>query len=111
MAASEKADRGWGRLALFVGCNVLFGAGLFAHAFLYNFYLDDLGATESVMGGAAAALTAGGLMALLPAGFVVDRLGAGRAYVMAALFAAAGLAAGAFARSHVPIYAAAFGKR
>jgi MFS family permease len=60
------------------------------------------------MGGAAAALTAGGLIALMPAGFMVDRAGPRSSYFTAAFLAAAGLAAGAFARSAPAIYAAAF---
>jgi MFS family permease len=87
---------------------VLFAAGLFSHAFLYNFYLDRLGIGEAVMGGAAAALTAGGLTALMPAGFMVDRAGPRSSYFTAAFLAAVGLAAGAFAQSAPAIYAAAF---
>jgi MFS family permease len=98
----------WRRLALFFACNVLFGAGLFSHAFLYNFYLDGLGVGECVMGGAAAALTAGGLTALLPAGQVVDRLGAGVSYLAAVALGTAGLVAGAFVENTIPIYVAAF---
>ena len=41
---------GWVPVALFFVANVLFGAGLFSHAFLYNFYLDELQLGESVMG-------------------------------------------------------------
>ena len=62
-------------LGLLFGGNVLFAAGLFFHAFLYNFYLDAIGHSEAVMGYAAASLTAGGLAALLPAGKLVDKLG------------------------------------
>jgi len=98
----------WRPLALFFACNVLFGAGLFSHAFLYNFYLEGLGVREGVMGGAAAALTAGGLVALIPAGQVVDRVGAGAGYLVAVALSSAGLVAGAFVESTVPIYAAAF---
>lgn len=98
----------WSVLGLFFGSNVLFGAGLFFHAFLYNFYLDRLGLGESVMGLAAAALTAGGLAALAPAGIVVDRLGVRAAYLSAVALAAAGLTAGAFVVRPLAIYAAAF---
>jgi MFS family permease len=87
---------------------VLFAAGLFAHAFLYNFYLGELGFGEGVMGGAAASLTAGGLTALLPAGRLVDREGAGRAWVLACGTAFAGLAAGAWTESAAGIYGSAF---
>ena len=52
---------------VFLAANVLFGSGLFFHAFLYNFYLDKLGMSPAVMGRAAAALTTGGLVTLLPA--------------------------------------------
>jgi MFS family permease len=97
----------WHRLWLFFTANLLFGAGLFSHAFLYNFYLDDLGLGESVMGLAAAALTAGGLVALVPAGILVDRWGTRVVYVAASVAGAGGLAAGAFVESPWAIYAAA----
>lgn len=103
----RRLDR-WSRLGLFFTANVFFGAGLFFHAFLYNFYLDALGLGESIMGGAAAALTAGGLAALLPAGIVVDRRGTRLTYYVAAGLTAAGLAAGALVEAPLLIYAAAF---
>lgn len=106
-AAGRSAGH-WSAVILFFAANVLFGAGLFVHAFLYNFYLDGLRHSESVFGIAAAALTAGGLFALLPAGLVVDRLGSSIAYVGAASVAAAGLVLGAFVVEPVSIYAAAF---
>lgn len=87
---------------------MLFGAGLYAHAFLYNFYLDALGLSEGVMGLAASLLTAGGLAALVPAGVLVDRAGTRVAYGASALLGAAGLAAGALVREPLAIYAAAF---
>ena len=87
--------------------NVLFAAGLYSHAFLYNFYLTALQLPGRVMGDAAAALTLGGLIALLPAGALVDRVGARRAYLVAALLLAAGLAAGALVTQRASIYAAA----
>jgi MFS family permease len=95
-------------LARFFAANVLFGSGLFAHGFLYNFYLAELNAGPAAMGAAAAALTAGGLAALAPAGILVDRTGPKRTYLLAALVAAAGLMAGAFAESLAALYAAAF---
>jgi len=104
-AAPAASRRG---LVRFFAANVLFGAGLFAHAFLYNFYLQELGAAEGVMGYAAAAITAGGLAALLPAGALVDRLGPRHAYVAAAAVAAAGLLAGALATDIRGLYLAAF---
>lgn len=96
-----------GRVAPIFLANVLFGAGLFAHAFLYNFYLEAAGHGPGVMGNAAAALTAGGLTALVPAGILVDRLGPRAGYGAAAFIAGAGLSAGAFATSPTPIYLAA----
>jgi MFS family permease len=95
-------------LPRFFAANVLFGSGLFAHGFLYNFYLAELNAGPAAMGAAAAALTAGGLAALAPAGVLVDRTGPKRAYVLAAVVAAAGLMAGAFAESLAALYTAAF---
>ncbi len=96
-----------GLVALCIGGNVLFGAGLFFHAFLYNFYLDALRHSEAVMGYAAAALTGGGLAMLLPAGRLVDRRGPRVTMVAAALVAASGLALGAWVATPFPIYAAA----
>ncbi len=87
--------------------NVLFGSGLFFHAFLYNFYVERLGLSEVVMGGAAAALTAGGLVALLPAGLAVDRWGGRPTFLVGSAAATAGLLAGAFAERPLPIYLAA----
>ncbi len=87
---------------------MLFGAGLYAHAFLYNFYLDALGLPEGVMGLAASFLTAGGLAALVPTGVLVDRRGTRVAYGASALLGAAGLAAGALVREPLAIYLAAF---
>jgi MFS family permease len=98
----------WTPLVGFFGANLLFGAGLFAHAFLYNFYLDALQHGEAVMGLAAAALTAGGLTALMPAGILVDRVGAAAAYLVAVALAVAGLVAGALVTQPLFIYAAAF---
>ncbi|UCC26047.1 MAG: MFS transporter [Gemmatimonadales bacterium] len=97
----------WERLWLFFAANILFAGGLFSHAFLYNFYLDDLGLGESVMGLAAAALTAGGLVALVPAGVLVDRRGTRFVYGSAAVAAAVGLAVGGFVESPWAIYGAA----
>lgn len=94
-------------LALLIAANVLFGTGLFFHAFLYNFYLDALGLSERVMGNAAGALTLGGLIALLPAGLLTDRLGARVSLVLAAGVVSAGLAAGALVESPLLVYAAA----
>jgi MFS family permease len=95
-------------LARFFAANVLFAAGLFAHAFLYNFYLESVGEGASLMGGAAASLTAGGLTALIPAGRLVDRRGPAIVYQVATLLAAAGLAASAFVISPAAIYATGF---
>jgi hypothetical protein len=101
-----EAPGGW-RIAAYFAANVLFAAGLFAHAFLYNFYLEGAGHAEGVMGVAAAALTAGGLAALVPAGLITDRLGPSTAFLIAAATCAAGLAAGAVVEGRLPVYAAA----
>src|SRR5688572_20768555 len=91
----------WGQstLAMALAANVLFGAGLFAHGFLYNFYLGDLGFGAKIMGTAAAALTAGGVAALIPAGILIDKWGIRFAYVTAAIVASAGLLLGAVAQT------------
>jgi MFS family permease len=88
------------------GGNVLFGAGLFFHAFLYNFYLDALGHSETVMGYAAASLTAGALAALLPAGKLVDRKGSRLVLWLAALVGAVGLMTSALVTTPAMVYAA-----
>jgi MFS family permease len=95
------------RVAAVIGANVTFATGLFFHAFLYNFYLEALGHPETVMGHAAAALTLGGLVALLPAGVVTDRLGIRASLVAAAAIVSVGLAAGAVVETPMPIYLAA----
>ncbi len=97
----------WSGVLLFFLANTLFAAGLYFHAFLYNFYLQGLGHGEGVMGVAAAALSAGGVLALIPAGILVDRFGVLRAYLGAAFVACAGLAAGALVEDPVPVYLAA----
>lgn len=96
-----------GALIPFFVANVLFGAGLFAHFLLYNFYLERLGFAEGAMGGAAAALTAGGLTALAPVGVAVDRWGTRAVYLAAVAACAAGLALGALAERTWLVLAAA----
>ena len=91
----------------FIAGNLLFGTGLIFHAFLYNFYLDALRLTTVEMGRAAAALTAGGLIMLLPAGPLADRIGLRRTVTLAAVVLAVGLALGAIAASPIAIYGAA----
>ncbi|GMV05529.1 MAG: hypothetical protein AMXMBFR53_18070 [Gemmatimonadota bacterium] len=103
----EGGREDWKGLVPFFGANVLFGAGLFAHAFLYNFYLDALGWGEGAMGAAAAFFTAGGVAALAPAGMALDRWGGRRVYLAAAGLAAGGLAAGAWAERPWAVFAAA----
>lgn len=106
-ARSAWLDR-WRHLGVFFVANVFFGAGLFFHAFLYNFYLDALGLSESTMGAAAAALTAGGLVMLLPAGLLVDVRGSRFTYYLATGLAVTGLVAGALAQTAIAVYTAAF---
>jgi MFS family permease len=93
-------------VSLIVG-NVLFATGLIFHAFLYNFYLEALHLTPEVMGHAAAALTGGGLVMLLPAGLFTDRAGPRAALTAAAVAVSAGLVLGAVAASPLAIYGAA----
>jgi len=108
-ASATRSSRSGGvrPVALCIGGNVVFGGGLFFHAFLYNFYLEALHLGPEVMGYAAAALTAGGLVTLLPAGRLVDRLGPRPAMLLAGGVAAVGLALGAVLATPIPIYAAA----
>src|SRR5260370_12733171 len=91
----------------FLAGSVLFATGLISHAFLYNFYLEALHFSPQVMGHAAAALTAGGLVVLLPAGALGDRVGPRAVVVTAAAVLAIGLALGAVAVAPAAIYAAA----
>jgi MFS family permease len=97
----------WRSLALFFTGNVCLAAGLFVHAFLFNFYLRELGLPASVMGHQAAAITLGGLAALLPAGLVIDRLGSRPALLGGVAITTAGLALTALARTPAAIYPAA----
>lgn len=105
--ASDETD--WRSLALLFSGNVLFAAGLFVHAFLFNFYLRELQLSPSVMGHQVAAMTLGGLCALLPAGVIIDRVGTRAALLGGVVAASAGLALTALARDPAVIYAAAFG--
>lgn len=97
----------WRPLTLFFAGNVCLAAGLFVHAFLFNFYLRELGLPASVMGHQVAAITLGGLLGLLPAGLVIDRLGSRPALLGGVIIATAGLALTALARSPTTIYPAA----
>src|SRR5579872_2356959 len=72
--ASEEREEGRGLARLLVG-NVCLASGLIVHAFSFNFYLRGLGYTATVMGHQVTAMTVGGLIALLPAGAVIDRHG------------------------------------
>ncbi len=105
MSASER--RALGPILSVIAGNVLFGTGLIFHAFLYNFYLEALHLSSDVMGDAAAALAAGGLVTLLPAGAFTDRAGPRAAVATAAVVLAAGLALGAVATTPFAVYAAA----
>lgn len=95
------------RLALFVTGNVLFATGLIFHAFLYNFYLEALAFTPEVMGHAAAALTAGSLVTLIPGGLLADRTSPRTTLLLGAVILAAGLALGAMAATSAAVYGAA----
>jgi MFS transporter, AAHS family, benzoate transport protein len=105
MLATER--RSLGPIVSFIAGNLLFGTGLIFHAFLYNFYLDALHLSSSVMGYAAAALAGGGLVTLLPAGAFTDRAGPRGAVTTAAVVLALGLALGAIATTPSAVYAAA----
>lgn len=94
-------------IAVAITGNLLFGTGLIFHAFLYNFYLEALRHSTLVMGHAAAALTAGGLLVLLPAGALTDRIGARATVIAAAAVLGVGLTLGAVTTAPLPIYAAA----
>src|SRR5439155_13379127 len=72
-----------------------------------NFYLEALHLPTEVMGHAAAALTAGWLITLHPAGVFTYRAGPKSSVTMAAAVLAAGLAVGAVATTPPAVYAAA----
>ena len=94
-------------LVLLIAGNVLFGTGLIFHAFLYNFYLEALNHPVEVMGHAAAALTGGGLVMLLPAGTLADRAGPRAALVGAVALLTLGLVLGAVVVTPPAVYGAA----
>ncbi len=84
--------------------NLLFASGLFFYSFLYEFFLGQLGHSVAVMGYATAATTAGGLLAILPAGLLVDRTGARSAFLVAATMTICGLALSSVAAHPLFIY-------
>lgn len=87
---------------------MLFAAGLIVHAFLFNFYLRELQLPPTVMGHQVAAMTLGGLCALLPAGAVIDRMGTRASLLAGASATVVGLVLTALARNVWLIHAAAF---
>src|SRR5437879_12940849 len=96
MLQTERQGLGKGStVAAVIAGNLLFGTGLIFHAFLYNFYLDALHLPTEVIGHAAAALTAGGLVMLLPAGVLTDRAGPKLSVTNPAAVLAVGLVLGA----------------
>ncbi len=108
MIPTERRGPGkWSAVAAVIAGNLMFGTGLIFHAFLYNFYLEALHLATEVMGHAAAALTAGGLVTLLPAGVLTDRAGPRTAVTIAAAVLAVGLALGALATTPLAVYVAA----
>jgi MFS family permease len=104
--ADPTRERRW-QVVVLMGANVGAATGLFVHAFLYNFYLASLGHGPVAMGWAQAALAAGGLLGLLPAGRLVDRIGARDTALLGTLLLGAGLALGAFTEAIGPVCLAA----
>lgn len=98
----------WRPFAVLVTGNVFFGSGLYFHSLLYNFYLDALGFDEGTMGLAQAALVSGGLVALIPAGRLIDRFGGRGVYGAAAVVCGGGLAATALVTRPIAILTASF---
>ena len=84
--------------------NFLFASGLYFYSFLYEFFLGQLGHSVAVMGYATASTTAGGLLAILPAGLLVDRTGARSAFLVGAAVTMAGLVLSSLAARPVAIY-------
>ncbi|HMC55951.1 MAG TPA: MFS transporter [Gemmatimonadaceae bacterium] len=95
-------------LVLLLCGNVLFAAGLVVHAFLFNFYLRELELPATVMGHQVAAMTLGGLSALIPAGLIIDRWGTRVALFAGVGFTVVGLLLTALARTTGLILGAAF---
>ncbi|HEX9705970.1 MAG TPA: MFS transporter [Gemmatimonadales bacterium] len=95
------------KLAFFFAGNVLFATGLIFHAFLYNFYLEALELSPEVMGHAAAALTAGSLVTLIPGGLLADRAGSRTTLLLGTLILTVGLALGAVAATPLTVSGAA----
>ena len=95
------------QLVSMIAGNVLFGTGLIVHAFLYNYYLEALAQPVEVMGHAAAALTGGGVVMLLPAGALADRAGPRVALACAAVVLTVGLVLGAVVAAPIAVYGAA----
>src|SRR5207249_4297737 len=71
------------------------------------FYIEALHQSVEVMGHAAAALTGGSLVMLLPAGLLADRAGPRAAVVTAAATLTIGLVLGAVVATPLAIYASA----
>lgn len=88
--------------------NVLFAAGLIVHAFLFNFYLREQQLPAMVMGHQVAAMTLGGLVALVPAGMAIDRWGTRPTLLAGVTAAVAGLVLTALAHDRLAILASAF---
>ena len=87
--------------------NVCLATGLIVHAFSFNFYLRGLGYTASVMGHQVTAMTLGGLIALLPAGAVIDRHGTRTALIGGVVLTVVGLVVSALVRHALTIEMAA----
>src|SRR4051812_11785047 len=105
----EKTTRSAGgtTLALFYLGNVCFAAGLIVHAFSFNFYLRELGYSPVVMGHQVTAMTLGGLAALMPIGYVIDRFGTRAALLAGVVVTTLGLAATALAHERLAIHLSA----
>lgn len=101
---SADRNEGWGRLSVFYLGNVLFASGLFVHAFSFNFYLRELGYSAVVMGHQVTAMTLGGLVALAPAGYVIDRFGTRTALLIGVVVTAIALAVTALVRERSAIH-------
>jgi MFS family permease len=103
------ADRkeGWGPLSVFYLGNVLFASGLIVHAFSFNFYLRELGYSPVVMGHQVTAMTLGGLLALAPAGYVIDRFGTRTALLGGVIVTTIALAITALVHERYAIHLAA----
>ena len=93
---------------LFLGASSFFVLGMFIYVFLYNLYLLDLGFREDLIGQVSSAMTAGTVVAILPAAALARRWGLSKLIFVSFASLSAIAAARAFATTPLPLLALAF---